>query len=682
MRILLFSNLLPIFLLLQLSQSQWQSANGPYPVGAGILSISSNNIYVFNSTSTLGILRAPINGTGWTRINSGLPWLNVYQVTAFSNTLYATSYESVAKSTNNGDNWSVINLPNTYFPLSLLHTPTSLLVGTQNHGIFRTTNEGASWDYQLTGGSIRGFAEKTGTSDVYAASNLGIFKSVNDGYTWIGVSANSTYCIAISGNIFYAGRAGGIYRSVDGITWNFIPLTSASFIVNSITSYQGNIYAGADDGLYASADGISWQKVTSPLTNTSIKFLYAALNDNLYGGTSLSGCIKDASSQWSYYNEGLPVLGIEYIFAGSENVIAANAGVFIQQNNSNTWQKTFETPLNLLQKNRENYYGQAGQVVLKSSDNGSSWHTFAKNTDQKFCVSGDTLFKGIAGDDPMPHLYIYRSTDFGINWQWLSSIYGQTSFTGFYVHETSGGDIIYALPFVYSSTDKGYTWSIAWQGLSSNIKGMISENDSLYVYTAAGIFYRQNNSVWIPLNGNLNNVNIHAAAVYSYGLFVSNDEGVFRSEDHGVTWKPLGTAGSQTATTLAVNNNYLYAGTDSSGVWKYPLHATVGTGNNGNTIPETFYLYQNYPNPFNPATKIKIDIPKITGGDMPDVKLEIFNITGKSAGFIVNQKLNPGRYEFVWNASLYASGIYFYKITVAHDGKIDFIDAKKMVLSK
>jgi hypothetical protein len=83
-------------------------------------------------------------------------------------------------------------------------------------------------------------------------------------------------------------------------------------------------------------------------------------------------------------------------------------------------------------------------------------------------------------------------------------------------------------------------------------------------------------------------------------------------------------------------------------------------------------LEQNYPNPFNPVTNIMFQIPKSNF-----VTLKIFNILGKEVATLVNEKLNAGSYIVDWNASVYPSGVYFYRIQAG-----DFIETKSMVLVK
>jgi len=93
---------------------------------------------------------------------------------------------------------------------------------------------------------------------------------------------------------------------------------------------------------------------------------------------------------------------------------------------------------------------------------------------------------------------------------------------------------------------------------------------------------------------------------------------------------------------------------------------------NSTTVPKEFQLYQNYPNPFNPVTSIKFDIPKSSL-----VKIKVYDITGKEITELVNQEMSAGVYETTWEASGFASGVYFYKITAG-----DFNKVLKMVLVK
>jgi hypothetical protein len=107
----------------------------------------------------------------------------------------------------------------------------------------------------------------------------------------------------------------------------------------------------------------------------------------------------------------------------------------------------------------------------------------------------------------------------------------------------------------------------------------------------------------------------------------------------------------------------------------------VGMQNISGEIPEKITLYQNYPNPFNPETKIEFTIPPLSsppseGGDR-GVVLKIYDVLGREAATLVNEKLKPGTYEVDWNGNDYPSGVYFYKLISE-----DFSESKRMVLIK
>lgn len=90
-------------------------------------------------------------------------------------------------------------------------------------------------------------------------------------------------------------------------------------------------------------------------------------------------------------------------------------------------------------------------------------------------------------------------------------------------------------------------------------------------------------------------------------------------------------------------------------------------------LPNAFKLQQNYPNPFNPTTKIEYTIPS-----MSDVKLSIYNILGQEVAILVDLKdQSAGNYKIDFNASSFASGVYFYQITTNNH-----VMTKKMMLLK
>lgn len=70
-------------------------------------------------------------------------------------------------------------------------------------------------------------------------------------------------------------------------------------------------------------------------------------------------------------------------------------------------------------------------------------------------------------------------------------------------------------------------------------------------------------------------------------------------------------------------------------------------------VPESFKVYPNFPNPFNPETRIRFSLQ--TGSN---VKVTVFDLTGREIERLANEYLNSGTYEVMWNANNSASGIY------------------------
>jgi subtilisin-like proprotein convertase family protein len=98
----------------------------------------------------------------------------------------------------------------------------------------------------------------------------------------------------------------------------------------------------------------------------------------------------------------------------------------------------------------------------------------------------------------------------------------------------------------------------------------------------------------------------------------------------------------------------------------------IAVKNEGKLLPEKFVLYQNYPNPFNPVTIIKYNIPRANY-----VSLVIYDVLGREIKTLVNQFQQPGTYSLSWDASSYANGVYFYRLSSE-----EYSETKKMILMK
>lgn len=208
----------------------------------------------------------------------------------------------------------------------------------------------------------------------------------------------------------------------------------------------------------------------------------------------------------------------------------------------------------------------------------------------------------------------------------------------------------------------------------------------------------------VDLNMTLTNpINVSASPVVSLSFYhmyaVENTYDyamVEVSSNNGNTWQPVveytGTLSSWTQQTLDITR-YANRSTqmkvrfrvvsdpsttadgwyvDDIVINTYCVSGLTGISNNNTGVPQVFALEQNYPNPFNPSTSIKYQIPK-----QAIVSIKVFDILGREVATLVNEKKDAGFYEVNFDASNFASGMYFYKITAG-----EFVSTKKMALIK
>jgi hypothetical protein len=123
------------------------------------------------------------------------------------------------------------------------------------------------------------------------------------------------------------------------------------------------------------------------------------------------------------------------------------------------------------------------------------------------------------------------------------------------------------------------------------------------------------------------------------------------------------TAGTHTLTLSGSNVNIDYV---------QLIKEDILSGVNKGDEPYSYSLDQNYPNPFNPTTTINFSLLKTA-----NVQLTVYNIIGQRVATLVNGQLSAGAHSVKFNATNFASGVYFYRLEAG-----EFIAHKKMMLLK
>jgi hypothetical protein len=161
---------------------------------------------------------------------------------------------------------------------------------------------------------------------------------------------------------------------------------------------------------------------------------------------------------------------------------------------------------------------------------------------------------------------------------------------------------------------------------------------------------------------------------------------VERQNTNKNSWESIGSVLASGTSTVA--HKYSYTDTKlNSGKYSYRLKMVDNDGTfkysdvieTEIALPKNYAISQNYPNPFNPTTRIDYQLPFDS-----KVSIELYGITGEKVGTIINSELGAGYYTAEVDASVLnlASGVYVYRINAAGPNNQNFVQVKKLVLTK
>ncbi len=393
--------------------------------------------------------------------------------------------------------------------------------------------------------------------------------------------------------------------------------------------------------------------------------IFAGFNGNKtnYGGIYRS---TDNGNTWSVADSGLvkngsDTLNILSLAAMSDTIIAGtdSEGIFISTNNGNSW------------KQMNNGIADSSNQVLKAMAVGAN---------------DSNIYVAIFG------VGVFVSNDAGQNWKLIdnglpSSYFGTLAYINLKEFRFIKSYIYLIGDGTYVSTNGGSNWmnifgdTASFGGNSFVSMGNIiflgrdySDGYPLYTLLRSTI----NGKSWTDISASFEKIDkgssIHALAVYKNDLIVGSDHGVYISSDCGTSWIPFNTGWDYKfiqVNSLALNNNYIFAGTNSEGIWRIPvLQVVTGIEKSNKNLPTSYSLQQNYPNPFNPSTTIQYQIPK-----SGLVTLKVYDVLGREVKTLVNQYQNVGSHEINFNAANLSSGVYFYQLRGGN-----FVSTKKMIL--
>ncbi|MCX6157288.1 MAG: T9SS type A sorting domain-containing protein [Ignavibacteriae bacterium] len=397
--------------------------------------------------------------------------------------------------------------------------------------------------------------------------------------------------------------------------------------------------------------------------------------------------INNGIGQWERMSNGIGNnQTVNSLAISGNNIFAglAGNGVYLSTNNGTTWTQTAlnnKTVLSIVTLGNNIFAGTSSNGVYLSTNSGTSWTQTELNNKKIFSLSvrGTNVFAGT--------LYsgIYLSSNNGANWT-QTALNNKTV----YAIATNGinifGGVVDTISNsnysgIYRSSDDGMSWShiLYTNNMTTIINCIATSGDNIFAGSNSEVLISENNgSNWasstlfvnvltLITSGN----NIFAGA---YAYTGQGNGAVYFSNNNGTSWVHSyeGFNDLYPVKSLLIANNYILAGTEGQSIWRRTLTDFIGIKYINTEVPSSFSLSQNYPNPFNPMTNIKFAVPKSS-----EVKIVVYDISGKELEVIVNEKLQAGTYQADWNGSNYSSGVYFYKIMAG-----DFVETRKMMMVK
>jgi photosystem II stability/assembly factor-like uncharacterized protein len=576
-----------------------------------------------------GIVKSADRGASWTPINEGLLNTTVSLIALgdpSGGAIYATSAggEGTYKSTDYGNTWVNVTAGGITHPWAdelavSLTDPQTIWEVADVGQFFVSHNRGITWTMTINprqdgvgfraGTVLAAVIAPSDSSIIYALkSGFGIFKSMNGGGSWVFLHQSKvdyTYGLAVhptNADIVFSGYSpkpfqdwAMVRRSTDGgVNWSTVLSMPHSSGITSVaidpqdpnTVYAGSTgySAGGGGQIYHSTDGgDTWTPLNPHFTMLTVWGQPQLIGDpanpsTAYAATWLGGTWKttDAGQTWALLDKA----------------------------------PRSSTALSLDPTNPDVIYAadRTAPQVWKSTDGGGTWTAVANFSStgafmlNRVLVAGSAVYASTFG----PGIHdgkLYRSTNGGSTWTDITN--GLPRSVLDVSVDPSNPQVIYVTTHIhgaYKSTD----WGASWSELTDfpNIGGYDIEVDPTsptVVYAAglgamtvpdwvlpggytltdpAGVYKSTNGGqTWTHILTTSNECRAIRVHPDNHNLLFASalSDGFFVSTNGGSSWTNIVTGlDSRNLTSVWVNRNKVYAGTQGFGVYAGDVNTTTG----------------------------------------------------------------------------------------------------------
>lgn len=701
------------------AQQGWFWLN-PLPQGNYLSYVNfwgSNGIIIGNGGN---LLKSTDFGNSWI-IYHNTNFNNVYQTFVFDqNNFYLAAENNMLQKTSNGGN-SWLNsmyisgeFPNMFF----VNMYTGYSVYNNYHSysyplkLYKTTNGGVNWTLNLADTAARittiFFPDEStgylsGTIGIWSDSIL-IYKTTTGGESWFSIntglrnSVRSSYFI--NGNTGFLGCDNGTVLKTTNGGLNLQNLGSHGnsiakiFFINTNTGFISNQLFTKK----TTNSGINWVNVNIPERNFYYDGNSSYISTGGIGRVSKStnngiNWVNYTSSVYSGYCNDIKSINEHTSFIACSGIIlkTSNGGQnWIKYENQNM--ASYNTIFFI-----NDFTGFAGGLnsttgytnIQKTTDKGSSWYDMnAQNVINVYKIFFPSVQTGYAATKWGS---FFKSTDSGLNWFQTGyfDLFDQGGL--FFINENTGflsGHSYSSFGHIRKTTNGGNNW---FETIVDSIE-MLYDIKFLNSYTGFTCGYKisqeENKGViGITTDQGLtwNFQNLPVGKIFELSIADSNtvyacsENGkILKTINFGLNWFLYQSCYSDIIQSIDFHDKFTGYACSYGGIIIKTTNGggdPIGIETVGNTVPNEFLLFQNYPNPFNPVTKIKFSVPQT--GIVNDIKLTIYDITGREVKNYQYSSLNPGTYSIEFDGTNFASGVYFYRVESGN-----FRQTRKMVLIK
>ncbi len=687
------------------------------------------------------IIKSTDGGLNWTiqqsQVYSDL--FNLYIISQ-STVFIIGAQGKVLMTTNGGTNWTItqLNVNCKFTGIYFNNELSGWISGFDNsagHGIiYKTTNGGTNWYINFTSPYDDRFTiiQFINNFTGWVGGGWSCFRTTNGGENWNNVNqiimGNDLYFRdslngIFAGAYFYGSTLYGTIRRTTNGGYNLASnFTFQDTALNSISFANLNTgYVAGQKGkiLKTTNFGINWNSIQSgTLYELNSIFLF----DSLKGWTAgFGGTIMKSDNGFlnvQQMNKGKPYINLSSVCFENENTgwVCGENTIMKTTNGGDLWLTKWDSNGNMNALFFINgftgwavcspYTAPNNIKIFKSTDGGNIWNFVSSinveypgysiwyNIHSIFFTNGNTgwMAGSKLGFFP-PHTSIYqgayfKTTNGGLNFTIYVDNNSEVLFDVKFSNPNTGW-LVGDNQIIYKTTNGGNDWFLQQGAYSSgftNRKVFFANETTGWIM---GYFESpRNSSITKTTNGGLNwqpqitfsNTTLTSLFFYNsnYG-WTSEGQNIYATSNSGLNWYYQPTPSTNNINSIFFMNSYTGWAVGNLGTI---IKTVLGVMPNElseikNNLPLTIKLSQNYPNPFNPVTKIKYDIPPSKGARGMMTKLIIYDVLGREIETLVNETQKPGSYEVTWDGSLYASGVYFYRLIMD-----EYTETKKMVLIK